>query len=271
MSSGLGLHAPIGAPVDASAYDHYIGRWSRLFVPAVLSAAEIGAGDRILDVATGSGEAALLAVAAVGDSGLVIGADISSAMLEAARVRLSGRPFRAVVTDGQILAFRDASFDAVVCQLGLMFFPDPERGLTEFRRVLRRGRCAAVCVISSSSRAPMWGILAEALSRYIPDQATTLQLSFSLAQPARLERIFAGAGFRDVRVGAEIREAFVESFDEYWAPIEAGTGQMPQMYLALPETSRRAVRDEVQARLAKFESSGRLRMRVEMLVASGRA
>lgn len=212
-----------------------------------------------------------MALSAVGDSGLVIGADISSAMLEAARARLSGRPFRPVATDGQALAFPDASFDAVLCQLGLMFFPDPARGLAEFRRVLRPGRCAAVCVISSPDRAPMWGILAETLSRYLPDQIEALHLAFALADAARLERIFGAAGFRDVRVKRETREGIVESFDEYWAPVEAGTGQIPQVYLALPEPSRRAVREAVHARLAQFEFNGRLVMNAEMLIGAGRA
>ena len=84
-----------------------------------------------------------------------------------------------------------------------------------------------------------------------------------MADAARLERIFGAAGFRDVRVKRETREGIVESFDEYWAPIEAGTGQMPQAYLALPEPSRRAVREEVHARLSQFESNGRLVMSVE--------
>ena len=271
MNWGVGLHAPTGGCVDESAYEQYIGRWSRLFVPAVLAAAEIGTGDRVLDVAIGSGEAAKMAVTTVGDSGLVIGADISSAMLATAYARLSNGPFRAVVTDGQALAFRDASFDGVLCQLGLMFFPDPPRGLAEFRRVLRPGRCAAACVISSCDRAPMWGVLAETLSRFLPGQATTLHLSFSLADASRLEAMFRAAGFRDIRISKETREAIVDSFDEYWAPIEAGTGQMPQAYLALPETSRRAVRDEVYAGLSKFECNGRYKMSVEMLVGAGRA
>jgi SAM-dependent methyltransferase len=258
---GAGLHPAVGRRVDGSAYGQYIGRWSRLLVPALLAAAEISKGDPVLDVAT----------SAVGNSGLVVGADISSAMLEAACARLLGGPFRPVATDGQALAFPDASFNAVLCQLGLMFFPDPARGLAEFRRVLRPGRCAAVCVISSPDRAPMWGILAETLSRYLPDQIEALHLSFALADAARLERIFDAAGFRDVWVKRETREGIVESFDEYWAPIEAGTGQMPQAYLALPEPSRRAVREEVHARLSHFESNGRLVMSVEMLIGAGRA
>ena len=271
VSFGSGLHAAPGQPVDTSAYGRYIGRWSRLFVPAVLAAAEVAPGYRVLDVATGTGEAVLVALSILQRDGRVIGADISPAMLHAARARLGSDTFRPVATDGQALAFRDRSFDAVVCQLGLQFLPDPVRGLLEIRRVLRTGRCAAVCVISSPDRAPMWGVLADTLSRYLPDQREALHLSFALADPGRLDRMFRMAGFRDVRVTRETREDTIESFDNYWAPIEAGTGQMPQAYLALPDVSRRAIREEVQARLSGFESNGRLVMSVEMLIAAGRA
>jgi ubiquinone/menaquinone biosynthesis C-methylase UbiE len=271
VNFGSGLHAAAGRPVDASAYERYIGRWSRLFVPAVLAAAEVAGGDRVLDIATGPGEAALVAMSVVKPGGLVIGADISPVMLKAAHARLGEGSFRAVATDGQALAFRDGSFDAVVCQLGLQFFPDPAQGLAEFRRVLRAGRCTAVCVISTPDRAPMWGVLADALSRHLPEQREALHLGFALADPERLEHLLRMAGFRDVRVKRERRQGTIESFEAYWTPIEAGTGQMPQAYLALPELSRRAVREEVQARLAEFESGGHLVMDVEMLIGAGRA
>jgi hypothetical protein len=79
------------------------------------------------------------------------------------------------------------------------------------------------------------------------------------------------AGFHDVRVQRETRQGTVASFDDYWALIEAGTGQLPQAYLALPATRCRAVREEVEARLAAFESGGQLVMSVEMLIGAGRA
>ena len=270
MISDAGLHAAAGQPVNTDAYDRYLGRWSRLFVPSLLAAAEVRAGDRVLDVATGTGEAATMAIRAVGRTGMVVGADISAMMLAAARARLSDS-FRAVTADGQALAFRDASFDAVVCQLGLMFFPEPTRGLAEFRRVLSNGACAAVCVISSPDRAPMWGPLAEALSRYLPDQSAAFHLGFALADGRRLEHMFMATGFRDVRVTAETRHGAIASFDEYWAAVEAGTGQMPLAYLTLSEASRRAVREEVRTKLLPYVSEGRLEMSVEMLVGRGRA
>ncbi len=184
---GPGMHAPRGRRVDGSAYAQYIGRWSRLFVPALLAAAEIRDGNRVLDVATGTGEAAQLALGHVGDSGLVVGSDISPAMLDEACARLSDARFLAVVSDGQGLVFPDATFDAVICQLGLMFFPDPARGLAEFRRVLRPGCRAAVCVISSPDRAPMWGVLAETLSGYLsrPEECTPPVFFFRKRTSAR--------------------------------------------------------------------------------------
>jgi len=271
VNFGAGLHTAAGQRVDASAYYQYIGRWSQLFVPAVLAAAEVASGDQVLDVATGPGEAALGALSVVKPAGVVIGADISPAMLTAARARLGDDAFQPVATDGQALAFRDGSFDAVVCQLGLQFFRAPERGLADFRRVLRAGGCAAVCVISTPDQAPMWGVFADALSRHLPEQHEALHLAFALADPERLEYLFRTAGFSDVRVKRETRQGTIESFDAYWAPIEAGTGQMPQAYRALPEPNRRAVREEVQARLEEFESNGQLVMSAEMLIGAGRA
>ena len=271
VNFGSGLHAAAGRPVDASAYEQYLGRWSRLFVPAVLAAAEVARGDRVLDVATGPGEAALRALSIVTPAGCVIGADISPAMLTAARARLDDGAFQPVAMDGQALAFSDRSFDAVVCQLGLQFFPDPARGLAEFRRVLQTGGRTAVCVISTPDRAPMWGVLAEALSRQLPEQRETLHLTFALADTERLAHLLKMAGFRDVRVQRETRQGTIASFDDYWAPIEAGTGQLPQAYLALPAARRQAVREEVEARLAAFQTDGRLVMNVEMLIGAGRA
>jgi hypothetical protein len=54
-----------------------------------------------------------------------------------------------------------------------------------------------------------------------------------------------------------------ESFDEYWAPIETGTGQQPQSYLALAEADRRSVREKVKTQLAQFETNGKLSMSAE--------
>ena len=268
---GPGLHVAPRQAANVSAYYGWTGRWSRLFVPVVISAAEVASGCRVLDVSTGTGEAALMALPAVGVSGVVVGADIAPAMLVGARDRLKDPFFCPVAADGQALPFKGGAFEAVICQLGLQFFPDPARGLAEFHRVLRPGCCAALCVISTPDRAPIWGVLADVLSQFVPEQRDLLYLSFALADANRLEHLLASAGFRDVRVERVRREDTIGSFDEYWDPIEAGMGSMPQVYIALSETDRRAVREEVKSRLSPFVSNGHLIMSIEMLIGVGRA
>ncbi len=95
-----------------------------------------------------------MALAMVGASGLVIGADVSSPMLESARLRVDNALFSPVAANGEVLPFSNASFDCVICQLGLQFFQNPALGLAEFRRVLRSGGRLAICVISTPDRAP---------------------------------------------------------------------------------------------------------------------
>ena len=98
-----GLHVVTGQPVSTSAYDRWVGRWSRLFVPSLLAAAQVSPGCTVLDVATGTGEAAAMALSIVGSSGIVVGADIAPEMLEAARIRLAAQTFRPAAADGQAL------------------------------------------------------------------------------------------------------------------------------------------------------------------------
>ena len=84
-----GLHAAIGKDVDVSAYDRFTGRWSRLFVPDVIAAAEIEPGCTVLDICTGTGEVAVAALPVIGPSGILVGADISPEMVKSARARVN--------------------------------------------------------------------------------------------------------------------------------------------------------------------------------------
>lgn len=266
-----GLHARAGHEVDSLAYESFVGRWSRLFLPSVIAAANVQSGSRVLDISTGTGEAALAALPVLGPSGRLVGADISPEMVRSAVRRVSDKRFLPIAADGQELPFRDGCFDAVVCQLGLQFFPDPARGLAEFRRVLAPGTRACVCVISTADRAPMWGILAEAIARRLPDKRNIVMTAFALADANRVEDLFRGAGFANVSVMCEVRGGTIDSLDEYWDSIAAGIGSIPQLYLRLEESERRSVRDEVNARLSEFRDGNKLRMNVEMLICRGQA
>src|SRR5262245_9539873 len=73
VNFGPGFHVASGGRVDPSAYDGYVGLWSRLFVPDLLAAARLATSHRLLDVATGPGEAISGALPQLGPSGLVVG------------------------------------------------------------------------------------------------------------------------------------------------------------------------------------------------------
>jgi ubiquinone/menaquinone biosynthesis C-methylase UbiE len=230
----------------AAGYDQDTGRVAAQLIPTLLRAARLAPGMRVLDVATGTGIAAEAALAAVGPTGHVIGVDISPAMIAKARERLGGLAnVTLAVEDGQSLTFPDESFDAVLCSMGLMFFPDPARGLSEFHRVLRSGRRAAVAVNTAPERSLMGRVLA-VIGRHIPSKAAAAEHHFSVGGEQRLRSLFAAAGFSEVEIATETFRFSFPSFDAYFSGVERGAGNVGQEYMALPEEVRRAVREETR-------------------------
>ncbi len=142
---------------DLAAGD-YEPLWRVQLAPAqdlLLSSVSLVPGERVLDVACGTGLVSLAAARAVGPHGQVIGTDLSGHMVDAARQRAREQGFsntRFVRMDGENLALPDASFDVVLCALGLMYLPDPEQGLREMHRVLRPGGRVALAVWGERSR-----------------------------------------------------------------------------------------------------------------------
>jgi ubiquinone/menaquinone biosynthesis C-methylase UbiE len=124
-----------------AAYDrlftaNLFGPWARILIDLV----EVHPGDAVLDVATGPGTVARLAAARAGASGRVVGIDLSAPMLEVARSKMpepGAAPLEFLQRSADDLQLPDASFDLVLCQQGLQFFPDQTAALREMRRVLK--------------------------------------------------------------------------------------------------------------------------------------
>jgi hypothetical protein len=87
----------------------------------------------------------------------------------------------------------------------------------------------------------MLGVLADVLSRFVPEQRDFLHLSLALADASRLECMFVTAGFHEIQVERLQRDDSIASYDEYWAPIETSKESQPQVYVSLSEINRRAV------------------------------
>ena len=130
---------------------HYEQFWSEQLRPvrdALLASAALRPGERVLDVACGTGLVTLRAAELVGTSGSVVGTDLSDTMVQTVRAEAERRGIAAEVLhmNAERLELPDASFDVVLCALGLMYVPDPERALAEMLRVVKPGGRVVVSV-----------------------------------------------------------------------------------------------------------------------------
>lgn len=182
--------------------------YERYLVPAITAvwAADLveraapAAGERVLDLACGTGIVARLAAARMG-SGEVVGLDVNAPMLAVARSLPAPAGASLAWQEGSALAmpFPSARFDLCLCQLGLQFFPDRAAALNEIARVLRHGGRLALSVYDAIGTTPLAEALAEALDRHIgPGASDTKRAEHALSDPAALRGLAAEAGLRDV-------------------------------------------------------------------------
>ena len=253
--------------------------YERHLVPAIFGpwAAELvavaapRAGERVLDLACGTGIVARLAAEHAGGPVALAGVDANPRMLDVARARPcpSG-----VTTDWReasavALPFSDASFDLVLCQQGLQFFPDRPQALRECRRVLGLGGRVAVAVWSDIRRSPGFAALADGLTRHVSaDAGKWAHGPFALADGDALRELLVSAGFQEVTLRVVGRMVGFPSAAEFVRWYVAATPLADHVARAAPGAEA-ALAAYVAAQLAGY-AKDELAFPMEAHIAMGR-
>lgn len=232
--------------------------YEEFFLPAlfqawtqpIVSAAQISEGERVLDVACGTGVLARAALDCVGQTGSVVGIDINEGMLSVARAKAP----TIVWHKGQAeqLAFKTDSFDVVISQFGLMFFSDKVSALKEMVRVLNpRGRLV-IAVWDRLENTPGYAAITELLRQLFGNEvAKALEAPFSLGDLAELQALFAAANLHDIEINTQTGTATFASI-EAWVHTDIKGWTLADM---INDEQYTLLLDEAKQELAPFTTS----------------
>jgi ubiquinone/menaquinone biosynthesis C-methylase UbiE len=260
-------HRTYGGPPAAN--------YERYFVPAIgtplagelIELAGLRPGEHVLDVACGTGVVARFAAERVGHS-TVTGVDINPGMLAVARNAARDAAIEWHEASAEALPLADGTFDVVLCQMGLQFFPDREGALREIWRVLRPG--GRVVLNLPGPTPPMFAVLEGALRRHIgPEAGGFVATVFSLHDTEELRELLEGARLTDVRTHSERKALSVPPAEDFlWQYVYSTP--LADAATSLDESQRADLQQEVVAGWESFDGENGLLLEVDVTSAIGR-
>jgi len=228
----------------AESYDAFMGRYSQYLSPLMADFAGVVDGQTALDVGCGPGALTTELVRRLG-ADHVSAVDPMPHFVAANRQRHPG--VSVVQAPAESLPFPDAAFDAALAQLVVHFMADPVGGISEMARVTRPGGVVAACVWDHAGGQSPVGLLwrvARELDPTIDDEA-----QLAGAREGDLARLFREAGLHEIEDTALAVSYEHASFDEWWAPYEAGVGPAGRYVASLPAERRAELREHCRAAL----------------------
>lgn len=254
-----------------TAADHY----ERHFVPMIatpvsvtlLDAAALQPAERVLDVACGTGLIARLAADRVGSSGTVTGLDLSPDMIDVARA-VSHATITWHVGDATSLPLPDDTYDAVLCQMGLMFMEDRHKAVVEMRRVCAPG--GRVVVNTPGPIPPLFALMEQAIVDHVSsDLGGFVRAVFSLHDPDTVASLLREAGLIDVAATASTVGVNLGPPAEFlWHYINLTP--MATVVAQAPVTAQRAMERHVLDTWQPYVVDDAVTIDLPMVVASGR-
>jgi SAM-dependent methyltransferase len=251
-----------------SRWGPFLEQWLGEATEQMLDLAAVGAGTRVIDLAAGSGGQS---IAAARRGASVLATDISTRILEFAASEALAAGLRNVATrvmDGERLEVEEASFDAAVSRLGLMYMPDKGAALSEARRVLRPGGRYAAVVFAGPGENGFFSVPISIIRRraQLPPPAPGLPGPFSVVDIG--ERL-AAAGFAEVEVRSVAAPLRLPSASECARLERESFGALHQMLAGLTEAEREETWAEIEDALRAFEGPDGFVGPCELLVGAG--
>ena len=261
------LYATYSANPAQNYEKHFVPAIGTPFARRLLATAKLVPGERVLDVACGTGVVTRLAAEAVGPQGTVAGLDPTPGMLEVARA-VSPAGIDWYEAPAESMPLPDASFDVVLCSMGLQFFGDKVQGLREMRRVLAAGGRA---VVSTPGPIPaLFQAIDATLTDHMGSEASSfVHAVFSVHDPAETQELFAAAGFDEVEVETGTIPLRVDRpADFFWQYVRSTP--LAVAAAGLDEAARAALEGDVVERCQPFVDEDTTVMEPGVLIVTGR-
>ena len=196
-------------------------------------------GERVLDIACGTGIVARKVAPRVGSQGIVIGLDVNPDMISMARAAAERERLAIEWHAGpaEQLPFPDENFDLVLCQFGLMFFTDRHEALKEMHRVLKTGGRVVVSVWQGLDRHPFYQTLHDVSKQHLGK--SSVQAVFSLGDSDELRKLLTDSGFQHVEIEPSINHGALSKPEEFLAwEIDVDPAETPALQNLDPELSK---------------------------------
>jgi ubiquinone/menaquinone biosynthesis C-methylase UbiE len=251
--------------------------YERHFVPTIgaplakdlVEIAHIRPGERVLDVACGTGIVARLAAQRVGATGTVAGLDLNPGMLAVARSATpSGMTIQWHEASAEKMLLPDASFDVVLCQMGLQFVPDKSAALREMHRILTPDGRLILNVPGPTP--PLMAVMGESLARHIGTEAEGfVKHVFSLHDTAELQKLIEGASFGEVSVQADTKKLRLPTPEEFlWGYVHSTP--LAGAVAKVNDERRGSLERDVVARWQEFVKDRSMMLQLRVVVATAR-
>ena len=250
----------------------YQAYWQEQLKPAqekLLELAQLDTGEKVIDIACGTGLVSFRAANEVGETGFVLGTDISDKMVEysTAIAKESGiNNIRFERMDAEELNSKDQEFDTALCALGLMYFPNPLKGLQEMHRVLKTGGHAVAAVWGQRNNCG-WAEIFEIVDRRVSSEVCPM--FFNLGNGDMLQRHFEAANFHDIVTVRLKTSLHYQSAEEACGAAFAG-GPVALAYHKFSDEVKKEVHAEYLDSIAAFKINQGYKVPGEFVVVLGK-